>query len=122
MKHETEMAVCAVCGCSFEKSARKDKTICSSSCFHRKKSCEKHGYTPEQYADMLAIQGQRCAICGIDFKTTCKIQLDHCHKTGKIRGLLCANCNFMLGNAKYSTSTLLSAVTYLLAAEKNNRQ
>jgi hypothetical protein len=59
-----------------------------------------------------------CAVCGeyID-KTTTRICVDHDHATGKIRGLLCKNCNLMLGYAKDNILILDQAKEYLI---KNN--
>lgn len=42
-----------------------------------------------------------------------KLVVDHCHDTGKIRGLLCHNCNRALGLLKDSVHTLESAIDYL---------
>lgn len=55
-----------------------------------------YGITEEQYLQLLAEQNGGCAICG---KPPGKRQLavDHCHKTGVIRGLLCGRCNLGLG-------------------------
>lgn len=80
----------------------------------------KYGITQDQYDQMLKDQNGTCAICGqpetiVDTKTNKIINLavDHCHTTGKIRGLLCSTCNHMLGNAKENPQTLLAAIEYL---------
>lgn len=59
-------------------------------------------------------QGLRCAICD-EFlpEKDSQIAIDHNHITGKIRGLLCHQCNFGLGNFKDSPEILRSAATYL---------
>ena len=72
-----------------------------------------YGLTPEEYNKMLTESGGRCAICGESFEDTPRI--DHCHTTGKVRGLLCHNCNVGLGHFKDSTENLLKAVEYLNA-------
>ena len=56
-----------------------------------------HGYRlrPEQYLAMLQEQGNACAICREVFTRTPHV--DHCHKTGRVRGLLCGRCNVFLG-------------------------
>ena len=73
------------------------------------------GITPEQYDQMLDSQGGRCAICGTDSHGHNKGQwpIDHDHETGVVRGLLCHNCNVMLGQAKDNTDTLRKAIEYL---------
>lgn len=75
----------------------------------------KYGLTEEQFDAMLVEQGNSCAICRLEepggrYK---KWHIDHCHKTGKVRGLLCAGCNTMLGHAKDSVKTLGEAIGYL---------
>lgn len=42
-----------------------------------------------------------------------ELTIDHCHKKGNIRGIVCRNCNLMLGNSKDSIKTLRSAIRYL---------
>jgi len=74
-----------------------------------------YGITQEDYDLMLDIQKECCAICGIEEQKTTKKRLfvDHDHKTGKVRGLLCQHCNFVLGQAKDSVEILENAITYL---------
>lgn len=72
--------------------------------------------TIDDYNQMLESQNYRCAICGDEgnkenrFR---KLSIDHGHKTGKVRGLLCSNCNFLLGQAKDDIGILRNAITYL---------
>lgn len=69
----------------------------------------------QEYDEFLAIQGGTCAICRNppDGKYGKYLFVDHDHNTGKVRGLLCQSCNFLLGYAKDSTETLLRAIEYL---------
>lgn len=62
----------------------------------RRSRIRKYGITPEQYDEMLEAQGNRCAICGNGNKRV--MAIDHCHATGKVRGLLCDPCNISLGH------------------------
>jgi len=77
----------------------------------------KYGITPEKYEKMFREQNGKCAICGdTDGKSargTTTFCVDHCHKTGKIRGLLCNNCNRCLGLLKDDPSVLEKAIEYL---------
>lgn len=57
----------------------------------------KYGITVEQYNEMLRNQNGTCKICNRACKTGKFLAVDHCHKTGKVRGLLCALCNTNLG-------------------------
>lgn len=78
----------------------------------------KFGITLEEYDKMFEAQNRVCAICYrpetfILKGRTHSLAVDHCHKTGKIRGLLCRNCNQMLGLAKDNIETLEKAAKYL---------
>lgn len=82
-----------------------------------------YGITIHDYEAMLADQGGLCAICRKPETSKCrgkirKLAVDHCHGTGAVRGLLCANCNLMVGYAKDDSLVLTSAIAYV---EKHNR-
>lgn len=76
---------------------------------------KRYGITLEQYNEMLVKQDSKCLGCGIhqsELKT--RLAVDHDHKTGKIRGLLCANnCNVALGLLKDSPQILDNLASYL---------
>jgi len=58
----------------------------------------KYGITTEQYEKMLSSQNGVCFIClKVQGDGKRKLAIDHCHKTGKVRGLLCCKCNGNLG-------------------------
>ena len=61
-----------------------------------------YGLTPEGYMRMLANQFNQCAICGSPFEGL-RIEVDHCHDTGKVRGLLCSVCNRWLAALEHAT-------------------
>lgn len=74
----------------------------------------RYGITLEDYNRMLAEQNECCAICSqhrSKFKN--RLNVDHCHLTGKIRGLLCTDCNHGIGKLKDSTVLLAKAIEYL---------
>lgn len=71
----------------------------------------KYGLTVQQYEAMIADQSNLCLICG-DTMVAAPI-VDHCHSTGKVRGLLCKDCNTGLGHFRDNTSSLSRAITYL---------
>jgi hypothetical protein len=56
--------------------------------------------TEEQYSEMLRSQENKCAVCEIFFFDGFKICIDHCHETGRVRGLLCQSCNAAEGMLK----------------------
>lgn len=73
-----------------------------------------YGVTLEQYAKMLVSQDFKCFICNTHADNHKKaFAVDHCHSSGKVRGLLCSTCNLMLGLAKDNTKTLEQAIAYL---------
>jgi hypothetical protein len=61
----------------------------------RKRQLAKFGLDMQQYQTMFNNQNGRCAICNKESNQT--LHVDHCHKTGKVRGLLCCSCNLALG-------------------------
>ncbi len=68
----------------------------------------------ERVEEMLAQQGNCCAICKSDQPKTKKgWHIDHCHATGVVRGILCHACNIMLGNANDKPEVLHAAIGYL---------
>ena len=88
----------------------------------RRYGIKKHGLSVPQYTTMLKSQGSRCAICGKRTKPSSAEDktrpcIDHCHKTGVIRGLLCSSCNSVLGFAYDRIETLAAAITYLKKAQ-----
>jgi len=72
-----------------------------------------YGITPEQAEQMLEAQDFVCAICTSDAPGQKGWHVDHCHSSGKVRGILCGFCNLMLGYARDNKSTLTKAVEYL---------
>ena len=76
----------------------------------------KYGVNLMDYAAMLSTQGGKCAICRASEEDQFKgvFHVDHCHATGKVRGLLCRGCNHMLGVVGDDPKILLRAVKYLV--------
>lgn len=73
-----------------------------------------YGLALEDYQSMLEAQDERCAICGGQDEDS-RLHVDHCHTTGKVRGLLCESCNLSIGRMGDSPSRLRSAAAYLEA-------
>lgn len=75
--------------------------------------------TPEQFDDMFERQGKACAICRSTVTAKGKLwAVDHDHTTGKVRAILCSNCNSGLGLFKDSTERLRAATSYLESFEE----
>jgi len=75
-----------------------------------------YGISIKDYNTMLKNQKNCCAICGVDNPQrggSEYFMIDHCHETGKVRGLLCHLCNSGLGRFKDSKQFLLNALSYL---------
>ena len=71
----------------------------------------------EDLVELMDLQRGCCAICGSSLVypnwSKAHLHIDHCHKTLKIRGLLCGKCNWLLGVAEENTAILSSAINYL---------
>lgn len=74
------------------------------------------GLDHTEYDAILARQGGVCAICGTDDpgRGSSFFHVDHCHGTGKVRGLLCNRCNLGLGYFQDDAERLVAAATYLV--------
>ena len=75
-----------------------------------------YGITAEAYTALEQAQNHKCKICrtpAYKASHTGTLHVDHDHDTGEVRGLLCLNCNLMLGHAKDNPSILLKGIQYL---------
>lgn len=72
----------------------------------------KYGLTEDDYSQILIAQNGRCPICQADLAET-SVAVDHCHKTGRVRGILCHRCNRTIGLFADDPSRLRAAVAYL---------
>jgi RNA polymerase subunit RPABC4/transcription elongation factor Spt4 len=78
----------------------------------------KYGLTREQYQRMIQLQKNKCAICGQPETHKYKgvvvpLSVDHDHKTGRVRELLCRNCNTVVGMSEENLAVLRKAIVYL---------
>jgi hypothetical protein len=97
---------------------------------HRRRSADTHkarlsdlrksGMNQEIYDRLLAAQGGKCAICRTDkpSKRRAYFDIDHCHVTGTLRGLLCERCNRGIGYFNDSPARLRAAADYLERGSK----
>lgn len=87
---------------------------CSSMAAHGRRVEVTYGITPERYGELLKQQGGRCGICR-NVPRTIRLAVDHDHKTGEPRGLLCKRCNHdLLGGGHDDVVMFWRALTYLL--------
>lgn len=75
----------------------------------------RYGITQEQLDCQTTIQANACAICN---QTQTKLHIDHDHNSGKVRGLLCGNCNRALGLMYDNVESLEAAIDYLKVGGK----
>lgn len=83
----------------------------------------KYGLDSSSYQELVERFGGKCYICkqtplvyGLSHdrtKASRTLSVDHCHETGKIRGLLCSHCNQGLGHFKHNHELLMQAIQYL---------
>jgi Recombination endonuclease VII len=115
------VGACKVCRTAVHKArVRKDPTIYERIEWPSKLK-KLYGITPETYYKLLEQQNGCCAICGTNNpwnKTYKKIKkskfsVDHCHTTGKVRGLLCTKCNRALGLVNDNIETVFRMAGYL---------
>lgn len=79
----------------------------------RKNSLKKYGLTPESFDALLSSQGGVCAICKEGLILGRDTHVDHDHKTGVVRGVLCSGCNVGLGAFRDDPSRLREAAKYI---------
>lgn len=114
---QREPKPCSVEGCA---SHRYAKGMCHQHYQRKNVLAAKYGVTPAWVAQTLDAQGGVCGICQRGQRavngSTGKLfdmNVDHCHTTGKVRGLLCHNCNRALGMFDDSPDILRRALAYL---------
>ncbi|GAB2695958.1 endonuclease VII domain-containing protein [Kitasatospora kifunensis] len=89
-----------------------------------------YGITPEEFDRKILDQNGRCEICGIEMHlmderikggtTRTGICVDHCHKTGVVRGLICSGCNKGLGYFKDDPARLKAAAGYIAKYQQSS--
>lgn len=89
------------------------KRLYGGSRYHHLK--RRYGITPAEVDEMIRQQGGLCAAC----RKRPATQVDHDHKTGRVRGILCLNCNAALGAFKDDPRIVWAAIEYLETANGN---
>ena len=80
---------------------------------HERRVQKTYGLAPGQYGEIYLFQGQVCAICRRATGVTRNLSVDHDHKTGLVRGLLCRPCNDMLGHLRDDPEAARRVIYYL---------
>ena len=102
--------------CKSCKKAR-EKIRKSNACPKHKRDVDlqwRYGISLDNWQDMFTKQNGCCAICKThQSELKSSLHVDHNHNTGKVRGLLCSNCNTAIGLLKDDEDRLLSAIQYI---------
>jgi hypothetical protein len=80
----------------------------------------KYNLTLEEVESLHIAQDKKCKICNVEYPTVSKhggLYIDHCHTTGKVRGLLCNKCNILLGISNDNVLILESAINYIFNSQ-----
>lgn len=108
----TSTANCSVCAVAYSRRMRNEASEEQLRRWRRSGSLRrKYGLTVEQVDEMEAQQKSRCAVCLEEFSETPFV--DHCHKTGAVRSLLCRGCNTAIGHAQENPQLLRALADYL---------
>lgn len=96
-----------------------DKKKTSDRAYH----VTKYGISVVDYNRMFSEQNGGCIGCSKhQSELSRRLCIDHCHRTGQVRGLLCHNCNALLGMAKDNVETLHNLITYLRTNSESAEQ
>ena len=109
---------CDPCGVSVEKerNRKRNEAVTAAGGWAADTLRRKYGWTVDDFQTQLEAQGGACAICrdtvpgGHNYW-----HVDHDHSTGKVRGILCHNCNLGVGNAADDPKRLRAMARYLRA-------
>lgn len=81
--------------------------------YYKKNDVKRYGITIKIYNEMVISQNGVCLICKGPPGGRGSLHVDHCHESGKVRGLLCHYCNISLGSLKENKDTLKNMISYL---------
>lgn len=110
-------SVCKKCNALYQREWKSKNPERSKEVYYKARLKHLYGISPDDVIEMRARQGGVCKICGSKpFTKRCKTELhiDHCHVTGKIRGLLCNTCNRVLGFLEDDYKIAMSMAEYLM--------
>ena len=117
---EGYLTQCKICLC--EKNRKSQSKPRNKQKVWENKLQYRYGITKQDYENLFTKQKGCCAICNTDNPSSKRknhkyFSVDHCHQTGKIRGLLCANCNNAIGLLGDCPLTIIKASLYLSGAQ-----
>lgn len=119
-----EILNCAACNQTFKRVHYKSK-FCSRKCYERSRWMKlirknyhlksTYNMNRQNYETLVQQQKGKCAVCE---KSQVQLNVDHCHQSGVVRGLLCKSCNLLIGLAHDQTSILEKAKQYLTQSKE----
>jgi hypothetical protein len=80
----------------------------------RRNKIRTYGLSVKEHSDMLAAQNGVCAVCGDINHNGWNLAIDHDHKTGKVRGLLCNKCNTAIGGCRDNIYIIFKFLDYMM--------
>jgi hypothetical protein len=110
---------CKPCKCAIEKEGRLRNPLRK-----RTQRLKEFGLSLNDFDEMLKNQNGLCAICykpetGVLYDKVKNLSVDHDHSSGKVRGLLCSNCNRGIGHLKENFDIMERAIEYLKLSKAN---
>jgi hypothetical protein len=107
-------SLCKRCHISRGNKTRREKPFEHRTKVRRKRQLARFGITPDDYERLYREQGETCLLCNeAEIFTNRLLAVDHCHETGKVRGLLCGRCNTGIGMLRESLPLMQRAMEYL---------
>lgn len=111
--HKVVKKECIEEGCTTLVGKNSRAGLCRSHWCYRDKLEKVYGISWEEYQKILKRQDGKCGICPSELTTSIKPHLDHDHKTGEVRGILCQGCNMGIGLLKEDVEILRNALKWL---------
>jgi Recombination endonuclease VII len=111
---------CSWCDSPFVAKTHRSRA-CSKECQSRLRFVDKYDVSVAQYKELVRAHNGLCGACGKPFGSR-GAQVDHCHDTGRVRGLLCTSCNLAIGHAQDDPETQFAQAAYLAGSRLDLRE
>jgi hypothetical protein len=118
---ELELYTCELCDCDFNSRTMPSTsrwTVCPDCRRSAQGRWNRYRISPDEYMSLYEAQNRTCALCEEDEK----LHVDHCHETGRIRGLLCPKHNIALGALGDTEQAVRSLLQYVTETDDSARK